>query len=285
VSTPKAFISYSWDDEPHKEWVKALAARLRSEGIDVTLDRWAVAPGDQLPRFMETAVRENDFVLIVCTPSYKLKSDGRKGGVGYEGDIMTGEVFSGKDHRKFIPVLRSGGWGDASPSWLAGRYGIDLRGDPYSEVRYEDLLDTLHGTREQAPPVGRRPVRTGGDKRPHLASDLESPDSNVRMRALTWIAARGGGEEVLQKVAHLLLHDDLDEARERAAQALGRLKREEAIPWLIQGLNDPVWEVRSAVGWALVNLGRVAAGAVGDVARNCHNPGAREMAAMILQKL
>jgi len=136
MSTPKAFISYSWDDEPHKDWVKALAARLRGEDVDVTLDRWAVAPGDQLPRFMETAVRENEFVLIVLTPNYKLKSDGRKGGVGYEGDIMTGEVFAGKDPRKFIPILRSGAWDESSPSWLGGKYGIDLSGDLYSEVHY-----------------------------------------------------------------------------------------------------------------------------------------------------
>jgi hypothetical protein len=162
MSTPTAFMSYSWDDESHKAWVRDLAGRLWGDGVKLTLDRWAVAPGDQLPKFMETAVRENDFVLIVCTPNYKLKSDGRKGGVGYEGDIMTGEVFAGKEPRKFIPLLRSGNWQDASPSWLAGKYGIDLRGDPYLEVHYEDLLNTLHGMREQAPPLGARPVRPGG---------------------------------------------------------------------------------------------------------------------------
>ena len=37
--TPKAFISYSWDGEPHKDWVKAFATRLRADGLDVTLDR------------------------------------------------------------------------------------------------------------------------------------------------------------------------------------------------------------------------------------------------------
>jgi hypothetical protein len=37
--TPKAFISYSWSDEPHKAWVKALAIQLRRDGVDVTLDQ------------------------------------------------------------------------------------------------------------------------------------------------------------------------------------------------------------------------------------------------------
>ena len=61
---PKVFISYSWDSESHRAWVRALGARLRSDGVDVTLDQWHVGPGDQLPEFMERAIRENDFVLL-----------------------------------------------------------------------------------------------------------------------------------------------------------------------------------------------------------------------------
>jgi hypothetical protein len=156
--TPKVFISYSWDNEAHKAWVKELATRLRADGADVTLDRWATAPGDGLPQFMETAIRENDFVVIVLTPNYKRKSDNREGGVGYEGDIMTGEVFTGQSKRKFIPALREGSWTSAAPSWLNGKYGINLSGNPYSEDQYRDLLFTLHGAREQPPPIGSPPV-------------------------------------------------------------------------------------------------------------------------------
>lgn len=117
-----AFISYSWDDDDHREWIRALAERLRADGIDVTIDRWAAVPGDQLPAFMERAIRDNQFVVIVCTPRYKQRSDAREGGVGYEGDIMTSEVMTSQNHRKFIPVLRSGVWSQAAPSWLSGKY-------------------------------------------------------------------------------------------------------------------------------------------------------------------
>src|SRR5271165_3498164 len=41
---PKTFISYSWDDDAHREWVKQLATRLRDDGVDVTLDRRARRP-------------------------------------------------------------------------------------------------------------------------------------------------------------------------------------------------------------------------------------------------
>jgi hypothetical protein len=156
-AVPKAFVSYSWDDEAHKEWVKLLATRLRADGVAVTLDRWHAAPGDRIPVFMERAVRESDFVIAVCTPKFKERSDGRGGGVGYEGDIMTAYALTGGGERKFIPVLRRGGWIEAAPTWLLGRAHIDLSGDPYSESEYGELLQTLHGAREAAPPIGDRP--------------------------------------------------------------------------------------------------------------------------------
>jgi len=152
--TPSAFISYSWDDDAHKEWVRTLARRLRADGVDVTLDRWATVPGDHLLAFMEGAIRKSAFVVIICTPRYKSRSDSREGGVGYEGDIMTGEVMTQQNHRKFIPALRSGSWAQAAPSWLASKYYINLTGDPYSERDYEDLLPTLLSIRETAPPMG-----------------------------------------------------------------------------------------------------------------------------------
>ncbi len=150
-----AFVSYSWDDDVHREWVRRLAERLRADGVDVSIDSWAVVPGDQLSAFMERAIRDNQFVVIVCTSRYKRRSDEREGGVGYEGDIMTAEVMTSQNNRKFIPVLRRGAWPQAAPSWLLGKYYINLTGEPYSERDYEDLVRTLLGIRETAPPVGK----------------------------------------------------------------------------------------------------------------------------------
>lgn len=155
MSEPSAFISYSWDDKAHKTWVRTLCERLRADGVIVGLDQWETVPGDQLPQYMERSIRENQFVLVVCTPRYKEKSDARTGGVGYEGDVMTAEVFAKANQRKFIPIWRSGAWPDAAPSWLVGKYHVDLRRDPYSEIHYADLLTTLHGTRLAAPAVGK----------------------------------------------------------------------------------------------------------------------------------
>lgn len=153
MKTPKAFVSYSWDNDGHKKWVADLAATLRSDGVDVTLDQWDMVPGDQLTSFMEKEIRDNDYVLIICTPNYRTKSDLRTGGVGYEGDIMTAEVLTKGNHRKFIPILASGSWQDSAPSWLKGKYYVDLSAEMSFDTNYSDLTVTLLGTRQAAPPL------------------------------------------------------------------------------------------------------------------------------------
>jgi len=152
---PTAFISYSWEDDEHKKWVKDLASKLRDNGVDVKLDQWEVVLGDQLPNFMEKSIREIDYVLIICTPKYKRKSDNREGGVGYEGDIITGEVFKNQNHRKFIPVLRKGEWTESAPTWISGKYYIDLSELTNIESNLKDLITTILNLRETAPPIGQ----------------------------------------------------------------------------------------------------------------------------------
>lgn len=154
---PTVFISYAWENAEHRGWVRELAIRLRGDGIDAKIDQWETVLGDQLAAFMERAIRDNDFVLIVCTPQYRIKSDLRTGGVGYEGDVMSAEVFNKGNHRKFIPLLRYGDWGESAPSWLHGKLYADLRGIPYSELQYTELRNTLHGLLPTAPPLGAVP--------------------------------------------------------------------------------------------------------------------------------
>jgi hypothetical protein len=155
---PKVSVSYSWQDEAHLHWVGEFAARLRGDGVDVSLDQWIVGLGKPLPEFMEKLVRENERVLVICTPTYKEKSDGSIGGVGYESDLMTGEMLTQSKREKFIPVLRTGNWTESIPSWLSGRSGVDLRGEEYSSSEYRKLVNELHGRMPQAPPLGLPPV-------------------------------------------------------------------------------------------------------------------------------
>ncbi len=153
---PTAFISYAWESESHRIWVRDLAARLRHDGVDTRLDQWNLRPGDDLPGFMEKAITECDFVLLVCTPTYRDKAMKRQGGVGYEGSIITGELLALRPERKFVPVLRRGEWGESAPAWLLNRLYVDLRGEPYQEDAYQSLIAALYRDPIEVPPLGSR---------------------------------------------------------------------------------------------------------------------------------
>jgi hypothetical protein len=157
VKKPNAFISYSWDDPGLKQWVRSLAFRLTKDSVNVALDQWDTAPGDQLPAFMSKAIRTNDFVLVICTPSYKKKTETPATGVNYEGDIISGEIFTSGNQRKFVPILRLGEWVDSAPPVFLGKYYIDLREGDYFEANYQDLLQALHQTRPKLRDLSEAP--------------------------------------------------------------------------------------------------------------------------------
>lgn len=165
---PKVFISYSWEGEDHKDWVRHLTDSLLKNGIDATLDQYDLKLGDRLPQFMEQAIAGANYVLVICTPTYKEKSDARKGGVGYEGHIISGELFSNGNERKFIPIIRKGTVQTAMPASLSGKLGIDLTSGPHYVSNFSDLLTTLQGTKTK-PPI--QMARSTGKPTPHIVED------------------------------------------------------------------------------------------------------------------
>lgn len=154
---PKIFISYAWEDEEHKQWVKRFANQLIADGIDAVIDQYDLTLGDRLPHFMEQFISEANYVIIICTPTYKKKSDSRVGGVGYEGHIISGELLSKGNESKFIPVIRKGTVQSALPVCLAGKLAVDLSKEQYYDVNYQDLVTTVYGVKYNKPILGNRP--------------------------------------------------------------------------------------------------------------------------------
>lgn len=191
--TPNVFISYSWDDEEHKTWVRELAERLVSNGVQVKLDQWALVPGDSLTEFMEAQITECDFVLVICTPNYAKKSTARAGGVGYEQQIISGSLASGVPRRKFIPVVRRGEMkaGDelAIPPHFQGILAIDMRGPTGVGDHLEVLLRTIFKVPAlAAPPLGRPPTFAQG------TADGKKPAKPLRLSTMEfdgWALASG----------------------------------------------------------------------------------------------
>jgi hypothetical protein len=153
---PKVFISYSWDNEEHKEWVLNLADRLCDDGIDVILDRYYLKPGKNLPHFVETSISKSERIIIVFTPNYKLKADKRDGGVGYEYSIMNAELYNTQTaNEKVIPVLREGSIIESIPAFMRQFIHIDIRNNDNFETSYVDLLrEILNEPAIQKPKIG-----------------------------------------------------------------------------------------------------------------------------------
>jgi hypothetical protein len=168
--------------------VFALATKLRAEGgIDVILDQWHLELGARSTEFMERAVRDSNWVLVICTEGYKRRFDNRTGGAGYEGHIITGEIINEVGKNKFIPILRHGDWKSAVPTALAGVHGVDFRRDSTTEHRR--LLNHLLGMKD-IPPVGVRSdkardnVATGSDQSASpdaLDNILRLPKDDLRL--------------------------------------------------------------------------------------------------------
>lgn len=187
---PRVFISYSHDDEAHRGRVLALANQLRADGIDAWLDRYEQAPREGWPRWMERQLREADFVVVVCTQTYRRRFDGLeepgKGrGVTWEGLLATQLLYEeGTLNRKLVPVLFGGMTDDAVP--------LPLK--PFTRFRLPDQYPALYHLLARQPEVtapllGERREPLARDELPSLAEPparsegLPPPEGDPRILA------------------------------------------------------------------------------------------------------
>ena len=156
---PTCFISYSWDSEEQKEWVRALAERLQNNGVDTRLDQWDLHFGMNVARFMEENISDADFVLMVCTPGYAERANSTKGGVGWEKQVITGEMYYHiAEETKFVPLLRHVDQVTAIPRFLRCKYYVDFSSDDAFSANVDALLHHLHDTpRHVRPQLGTVP--------------------------------------------------------------------------------------------------------------------------------
>lgn len=135
------FISYCWEDEEHQKWVHQLAKRL-AEKFDVKIDIKQPL-GIELNQFMEQMITKSDKVLIITTPEYKGRADGRIKGVGYETSLITNDLVSDQNKIKFIPIIRKGSKEESYPTYLGNRKGLDMKDDTQFEETLKELIFNL----------------------------------------------------------------------------------------------------------------------------------------------
>ena len=163
TDSPAIFISYAWSSVDKDNWVIELAERLFSSGVIVKLDKWDLEAGQDKYVFMEQMVQNSEikYVLVVCDKNYKEKSDARQGGVGTESQIISSEVYSKTDQKKFIPIIREfdDDRNPLTPIFFKTRIYLDFSSDDVYEESYEKLLRIIFGKPEiKRPELGSPPA-------------------------------------------------------------------------------------------------------------------------------
>lgn len=154
-------MSYSHDSEEHKEWVLQLATRLRSNGVDVLLDRWNVKLGSDLAAFMEQELSKSQRVICVCSETYVEKANRGKGGVGYEKQIISAEYIKNQNTNWVIPLIKNNNTDKKTPIFLGTRQYVSFEDPKQYESKYEELLrDILDKPVLPIPPIGSDPFET-----------------------------------------------------------------------------------------------------------------------------
>lgn len=143
MTAPKLFISYSWSNAEHEQWVIDLASELRESGVDVILDKWDLKEGHDAVAFMEKMVTDPDIkkVAIICDEKYAAKADGRAGGVGTETQIISREVYENQAQEKFVAVVC--GKDESGKAYLPTYYKSRIYIDLSEADRYADNFERL----------------------------------------------------------------------------------------------------------------------------------------------
>ncbi|WP_135080982.1 toll/interleukin-1 receptor domain-containing protein [Terasakiella sp. SH-1] len=226
---PKVFISYSHDSAAHKRWVAWFAETLCTNGIDTTLDQWDLTAGGDVPAFMEKQLKESDFILLICTENYVTKANEGLGGVGYEKMIVTSELISNINQKKFIPIVRQQSATNV-PTFISSKLYVDFSDDEHIENSLSELLQAIHHDKvERKPHIGSF-AGISNIKIPHQNSNSSVPVktqnnlTNEEMKIFSYIVVRYDQHR----------ENYWDEGKALQASGTGKIRAEVAIKSLIQ---------------------------------------------------
>ncbi|MEP1151779.1 MAG: SEFIR domain-containing protein [Balneola sp.] len=144
MSEIKLFVSYSWTNPDHEDWVLNLATDLVDSGVNVILDKWDLKEGHDANAFMEQMVTDPEIkkVLLISDKGYAKKTDLRAGGVGAEAQIITSEIYSKKGQEKFVAVVKEKDENGKAylPTYYKSRIYIDLSDISVYAENFERLI-------------------------------------------------------------------------------------------------------------------------------------------------
>lgn len=142
-SYKSVFISYSYDNHNHEQWVKHFADTLKAHGVKVTFDK-DLPYGGNLPQFMVNGITSSDVVLIIGTPKYLAKvNESKTTGAKFEDVVITDSLMNDIETTKFVPILREGTFTTSFAPLIAHRKGLDFSEDNAFDENMVELLEVV----------------------------------------------------------------------------------------------------------------------------------------------
>lgn len=184
ADNPKVFISYSHQDEDYEKKVFDFANKLRTEGIDASIDLYEEAPKEGWPRWMENQIRWADFVIVLASKSYfdKCYTDVKGKGVSWEVNIVYQNLYdSNCETTKYIPAF----FEDSESEYIL----TPLKPFTYYNVSKKDQYDKLYWrlrgvSKYQKPELGElRPLEP---KEKKTSMFLSTPIDIEKWNAAGW---------------------------------------------------------------------------------------------------
>lgn len=158
IQTPRIFVSYSHETELHTNNVRMLADFLIQDyGIDVIGDFYEEdnPTGGLLTYFMQNC-KNVDRIIAIISPTYKIKANEGKGGVGYESTIITDDLYKNITSDKVIPVIIDSHHSieNSCPDFLMGtRKALIISPEESLEKFAENIARIIHKLPENPKPA------------------------------------------------------------------------------------------------------------------------------------
>lgn len=131
-SSTIVFVSYTWEDNEHMEWVLNLSRKLMDNGISVVLDQLSPTfnPDDsqeKINEWMTNSINNADKIIAILTPTYQIKAEKGIGGTGYEFNQLRSELGTLSEKlNRYLCVLKSGNRTSSLPVELKNRPVFDM---------------------------------------------------------------------------------------------------------------------------------------------------------------
>lgn len=143
----RVFVSYSWDSDEHKAWVRKFADELEEfEELHVVWDGYDLDSLSDKNHFMESGISSSDYVIVIATQKYKQKADERIGGVGIETYLATAAHWQSLLTNKRTKVIVAAREKSSTPNYLAGQLYVDFSDHSRYQTSMGSLVSYLRGT-------------------------------------------------------------------------------------------------------------------------------------------